>query len=180
MSRVGKNEISLPDGVSVEKTDSLLTVKGPMGSLQMTLMEGTDINLDSGKLQVAVTDAKPYTEMAKFHGLTRALVNNMVVGVSQGFVKDLEIVGVGYRASQQNQSILFQIGYSHNITFDPPEGITLEVVEATKVRVKGIDKQKVGQVAAEIRKLRPPEPYKGKGIKYKDETIRKKAGKTGK
>ena len=180
MSRVGKNEIILPEGVAVEKSNTLVNIKGPMGALQISLMDGTDISIDGNKMNVTVTDDKPYSLMAGFHGLYRALLNNMVVGVSQGFVKELEIVGVGYRATQQGNSVQFQLGYSHNIVFDPPEGITVEVLEPTKLIVKGIDKQAVGQVAADIRKLRPPEPYKGKGIKYKNEIIRKKAGKTGK
>ena len=112
--------------------------------------------------------------------MIRSLINNMVAGVSQGFEKNLEIVGVGYRVTQQNKDVQFQLGYSHPIVFSPPAGITIEVIEATKFRVKGANKQEVGQVAANLRKLRPPEPYKGKGIRYKDEQVRKKAGKTGK
>jgi large subunit ribosomal protein L6 len=180
MSRVGKKIIILPDGVTVDKNGNNVTVKGSLGSLQMNLLDGIEIHQEDKSLTIAVNEKFSYADMAKFHGLTRALIGNMVTGVSQGFIKDLEIVGVGYRATQQNQSVQFQLGYSHHIIFDPPQGINVEVLEATKVRVKGIDKQKVGQVAANIRKLRPPEPYKGKGIKYKDEQVRKKAGKTGK
>lgn len=118
--------------------------------------------------------------MAAFHGLSRALIANMINGVHKGFERELEIVGVGYRATQQNKNVVFQLGFSHNVTFVPPEGIEVQVLEPTKLKVKGINKQKVGQVAADIRKLRPPEPYKGKGIRYKNEYIRKKAGKAGK
>lgn len=180
MSRVGKKEIQLPDGVTIEKTNKALSVKGPLGLLKLTLMDGIDISVVDKTLNVIVSDGLSYTEMAKFHGLTRALLGNMITGVTTGFTKDLEIVGVGYRATQQSQAVQLQLGFSHHIIYNPPEGITVEVLETTKLRVKGIDKQAVGQVAANIRKYRPPEPYKGKGIKYKDEQIRKKAGKTGK
>jgi len=180
MSRIGKKSIEIPDGVNVDIKGSLITVKGPLGEQKYGLQDGITLSLEDKELKVLAENAETDKQIRALYGLTRSLINNMVVGVSKGFEKDLEIVGVGYRAIQQNKDIQFQLGYSHNIIFDAPEGITLEVLDATKVKVKGHDKQLVGQVAANIRKLRPPEPYKGKGIRYKDEHVRKKAGKAGK
>jgi large subunit ribosomal protein L6 len=165
--------------VTVSITDTNITVKGPLGENKLALLDGVKISTSGNILNVSIDDDKNKQKRA-YHGLFRTLVNNMIVGVSAGFVKELEIVGVGYRAIQQGSDIQFQLGYSHNIIFKAPKGITLEVTEPTKFKVKGFDKEQVGQIAANIRKLRPPEPYKGKGIRYKNENVRKKAGKTGK
>jgi large subunit ribosomal protein L6 len=180
MSRVAKKPIELPSGVSVDIQGSVVKVKGPLGEDSLSLENGISLKIDGNVVTISVENTSDQKKADAKGGLTRALVNNMVTGVSKGFVRDLEIVGVGYRATQQNKDVQFQLGYSHNIIFSPPEGITVEVLEPTKLKVKGISKQRVGQVAANIREMRPPEPYKGKGIKYKDEVIRKKAGKTGK
>lgn len=178
MSRIGKKPIVVPDNVQVIINGQDVSVKGPLGEQKITLLPGITVELVEKILNVH----KASEEKAQnaYQGLFRSLLSNMVIGVSSGFEKNLEIVGVGYRATQQNENIQFQLGYSHEIIFKAPEGITLQVVDPTKVRVKGIDKQKVGQIAANIRELRPPEPYKGKGIRYKGEAVRKKAGKTGK
>ena len=178
MSRIGKKPIEIPNGVKVDIKDSNVTVTGSLGTSSILLLDGVSLNYSGNVINV-----EPKSEEKQniaYQGLFRTLINNMVTGVSQGFEKNLEIVGVGYRATQQGPDIQFQLGYSHTILFKAPEGIKLEVVDPTKIKVKGTDKQVVGQVAANIRELRPPEPYKGKGIKYKDEVIRKKAGKTGK
>lgn len=178
MSRIGNKPIDIPDNVSVNINDLTVAVKGPLGEDSLSVLEGITLSLENNVLLVGIEyDEK---QIVAYQGLFRSLINNMVVGTSKGFEKDLEIVGVGYRATQQGQDIQFQLGYSHPIVFKAPEGITLEVVDATKVKIKGINKQQVGQVASDIRKLRPPEPYKGKGIRYKDEYIRRKAGKAGK
>jgi len=180
MSRVGKKPIEVPSTVSVEISEPNVKVKGPLGEEQITLLSGINVEMKDNCLNVLAPRAEDDKKIAAFHGLMRSLLNNIVVGVSTGFEKELEIVGVGYRATQQNKDVQLQLGYSHPILFTPPEGITIEVVEPTKLKVKGKNKQQVGQIAANIRKLRPPEPYKGKGIRYKDEYVRKKAGKTGK
>ena len=178
MSRIGKKPIEIPNGVKVDINGSNLTIAGTLGSSSISLIEGVKLNYSDNVLRVE-TKTEEKQDIA-YQGLFRSLIYNMVVGVSQGFEKNLEIVGVGYRATQQGDDIQFQLGYSHPIIFKAPKGIKLEVIDPTKVKVKGTDKQVVGQIAANIRELRPPEPYKGKGIKYKDEVIRKKAGKTGK
>ncbi|MCX8124781.1 MAG: 50S ribosomal protein L6 [Spirochaetes bacterium] len=181
MSRIGKKPIVIPNGVSVDVSGNVITVKGPLGTLQRELQNSINVAIENNMINITKKD--PQSKDKKVNalwGLTRALINNMVIGVSAGFEKNLEIVGVGYRATQKSNDVEFQLGYSHSILFSPPAGTKVEVVEPTKLRVKGIDKQLVGQVAANIRKLRPPEPYKGKGIRYKDEQIRRKAGKTGK
>ncbi|MBN1531943.1 MAG: 50S ribosomal protein L6 [Spirochaetes bacterium] len=180
MSRVAKKPIEIPAGVTVDIKGSTVAVKGPLGEDSMTLLDGISLKMENNILSVVADYDGGDKKIIASGGLIRALLNNIVVGVSKGFTKELEIVGVGYRATQQSKDVQFQLGYSHPIVFSPPAGVQLEVLEPTKVRVKGINKQQVGQVAANIRELRPPEPYKGKGIKYKDETIRKKAGKTGK
>ena len=180
MSRVEKKPIEIPQGVSVDLKENNVLVKGPLGEEILTLIDGISLKIENSIVSIVADHETGDKNLIAGGGLTRALINNMVTGVSKGFVKDLEIVGVGYRALQQNKDVQFQLGYSHTILFSPPEGITVEVMEPTKLRVKGINKQKVGQVAANIRELRPPEPYKGKGIKYKEEIIRKKAGKAGK
>jgi large subunit ribosomal protein L6 len=180
MSRVARKPIQVPNGVTVDYKDRVLTVKGPLGEDRLALMDGIDLEVKENLLSVTAKNLKEDKQVAASSGLIRSLISNMVTGVSKGFEKNMEIIGVGYRATQQSKDVQFQLGYSHPILFSPPAGITIEVLEATKFRIKGANKQQVGQVAANIRKLRPPEPYKGKGIRYKDEQVRKKAGKTGK
>lgn len=175
MSRVGKNPIPVPSGVQVELKRSHITVKGPKGQLERNLHPDMIIEVDNEEIRVKrPTESKPHKSL---HGLTRTLVANMVEGVSKGFVKRLEIEGVEYRAEMKGKSLVMSLGYSHPVKYGPIEGIEIEVPEPKKVVVNGIDKQKVGQTAAEIRAFRPPEPYKGKGIRYAGEQIRRKAGK---
>lgn len=178
MSRIGNKPINVPSNVEVNIAGRTVSAKGPLGEDRVEVLDGILVTKDGD--QLLLKPEKEDKAVIAYQGLFRSLINNMVVGISQGFEKDLEIVGVGYRATQQGENILFQLGYSHTITFEAPDGITLVVLEPTKIKIKGINKQKVGQVAANIRELRPPEPYKGKGIRYKNETVRKKAGKTGK
>jgi len=180
MSRIGKKTIVIPSGVTVEFKDREVLVKGPLGSDNMKLQPGIDLKIEGQELTVLLNEESAGENGTALHGLSRALIANFITGVSKGFEKDLEIIGVGYRATQQNKDVVFQLGYSHNITFTPPDGIAVEVVDPTKLKVKGINRQAVGQVAANIRELRSPEPYKGKGIRYKNEYVRKKAGKAGK
>jgi len=181
MSRIGKQIINVPSGVTVDFSNSQVVVKGPLGQQEFKLFTGLNLKIEEKTLEVAKDNPDQFSkELNALHGLARSLISNMVVGVSSGFEKELEIVGVGYRATAQNKNVQLQLGFSHNVIFTPPEGITVEVLEPTKLKVKGIDKQQVGQVAANIRKIRPPEPFKGKGIRYKDENVRRKAGKTGK
>jgi large subunit ribosomal protein L6 len=180
MSRIGKLPITVPSGVDVAVDDSVVTVKGPKGSLSHTVAE--PITVAHGQ-DGAVEVSRPNDERLSksLHGLTRTLIANMVTGVTEGYEKKLEIVGVGYRVLSKGPTQLeFQLGYSHSITFDAPEGITFTVDGPTKLGVQGIDKQLVGEVAANIRKLRKPEPYKGKGVRYAGEQIRRKVGKAGK
>lgn len=179
MSRVGKMPIAIPAGVTVEIAENnLVTVKGPKGELQRTLPQEMTIKMEDG--QITVERPNDLKKNKALHGLTRALLHNMVVGVNEGFEKKLEINGVGYRAAKQGNVLNLSLGYSHPIEFPQPEGIEIEVPDQTHITVKGISKEKVGQCAAEIRSFRAPEPYKGKGIKYADEYIRRKVGKTGK
>lgn len=179
MSRVGKAPITVPDGVEVSVAGSRVSVKGSRGSLEHTLPEGISATLEDGVIQVSRANEERPTKA--LHGLSRSLVNNMVVGVSQGFRKDLEIVGVGYRANSTSPDTLnLALGFSHPVEVKAPDGITFEVPEPTKIGVIGIDKQAVGQVAAVIRSYRKPEPYKGKGIRYAGERVLRKAGKSGK
>ncbi|TFH43315.1 MAG: 50S ribosomal protein L6 [Chrysiogenales bacterium] len=180
MSRVAKKPIQIPAGVTADYSDRVITITGPRGTQKQPIMQGVEIEIDNGEIRIVGKISSEDKKAAAAAGLIRALVANMVIGVLTGFEKQMEIVVVGYRAIQQNKDVQFQIGFSHPVVFSPPEGVTVEVLEATKFKVSGADKQQVGQVAANIRKLRPPEPYKGKGIRYKDETVRKKAGKTGK
>ncbi|HNU91903.1 MAG TPA: 50S ribosomal protein L6 [Spirochaetota bacterium] len=180
MSRIGKKVIPIPGGVTIDVKDRSVTVKGPLGTEAMELLQGIDLKLQGQEIEVVLDKSAGVERPDAIHGLSRAILANMVTGVSKGFEKDLEIVGVGYRATQQDKSIVLMLGFSHNVTFTPPAGVTVEVLDPTKLRVKGINKQVVGQVAANIRELRSPEPYKGKGIRYKNEKVRKKAGKTGK
>ncbi len=176
MSRIGKKPIELPNGVEISLQQDLLTVKGKLGVLTYAIPAGISVNAENAQVVVArATDQKRHRAL---HGLVRSLVNNMVVGVSVGFTRTLEIVGIGYRAKKEGAGIIISVGYSHPVEVPAPEGITLDVEGTTKIIVKGIDKQRVGQVAADIRKIRKPEPYKGKGIRYSDEVIRKKEGKT--
>ncbi|MFZ0014804.1 MAG: 50S ribosomal protein L6 [Acidimicrobiia bacterium] len=178
MSRIGNKPVDLPDGVAVEIDGSVVTVKGSKGELERSFNERIGFDLDDGV--VTVTRPDDARESRALHGLSRALLNNMVVGVSNGFSKELEIHGVGYRASLKGSNIELLVGFSHPVEVQAPDGITFEVPEQTKIIVSGIDKEQVGQVAANIRKVRPPEPYKGKGIRYVGEYVRRKAGKAGK
>lgn len=178
MSRVGKAPISIPSGVDVTLDGPKVTVKGPKGELSRRLPERIEISLDEGVLSAARPDES--RESKALHGLTRALLANMVTGVSEGYRKELEIQGVGYRAQLKGRDLELQVGYSHTVTIPAPDGITFEVPEPTRVSVSGIDKELVGQLAADVRKVRPPEPYKGKGIRYVGEYVRRKAGKAGK
>ncbi|MFC1618459.1 50S ribosomal protein L6 [Candidatus Neomarinimicrobiota bacterium] len=177
MSRIGKQLIALPEGISVDIADRNVTVKGPKGSLSYTLESGVSVSRQNSDLLVSrATDEKRHRAL---HGLTRALIANMVKGVSEGYSKRLDLIGIGYTIEQKGTNVLFNLGYSHPIYFQAPDGIELEVMNKnTSVVVRGIDKQLVGQVAAKMRSLRKPEPYKGKGIRYQDEIVRRKAGKT--
>ena len=178
MSRVGKSPITLPSGVDIKIEGSNVVVKGPKGQLDRRFNERVSISLEEG---VATLDRIDETrESRAIHGLSRALLANMVTGVAEGFHRDLEIQGVGYRAQLKGNDLELQVGFSHPVTIKAPAGITFEVPEPTKVSVVGIDKELVGQVAADVRKVRPPEPYKGKGIRYVGEYVRRKAGKAGK
>ncbi len=179
MSRIGKLPIAVPSGVDVAIEGALVTVKGPKGTLSHTVAAPITVEKGEGVLDVQRPDDE--RESKSLHGLTRTLINNMVVGVTEGYEKKLEIVGVGYRVLSKGPTQLeFQLGYSHPITFNAPEGITFTVEGPTRLGVQGIDKQLVGEVAANIRKLRKPEPYKGKGVRYAGEHIRRKVGKAGK
>jgi large subunit ribosomal protein L6 len=179
MSRIGRSPIPVPGGVDVRIDGSRVVVSGPKGSLERTLPGEITIRQDDSVLRVERPDDE--RQNRALHGLARSLVNNMVVGVSEGFTKELEIVGVGYRAAAQGPTrIELALGFSHAVAVDAPEGITFEVPQPTRIRVLGIDKEAVGQVAANIRKLRKPEPYKGKGIRYAGEVVRRKAGKAAK
>ena len=179
MSRVGKSPIAVPSGVTVTVADRRITVAGPKGSLERALPGVITVRQDDGQLLVERPDDE--RENRAQHGLTRSLVNNMVVGVTEGFTKELEIVGVGYRATAQGpNAIELALGFSHPVRVQAPAGIEFEVPAPTRVLVRGIDKEAVGQVAANIRKIRKPEPYKGKGVRYAGERVQRKAGKTGK
>ncbi len=178
MSRVGKNPVTLPSGVEVNVSGADVVVKGSKGELARTFSERIGFEIDNGT--VTVTRPDDTRESRALHGLSRALLNNMVVGVSEGFKKELEIQGVGYRAALKGSDLELQVGFSHSVTVQAPDGITFEVPEPTRIVVAGIDKEKVGQVAANVRGVRPPEPYKGKGIRYAGEYVRRKAGKAGK
>ena len=175
MSRIGRAPIPLPEGVSVTIEGQNVSVAGPKGRLSHTVVEPIRVLQDDGVLRVErPTDRAPHRAL---HGLSRSLVANMVEGVSAGFERRLEIVGVGYRATMRGAALDLAVGYSHTVTMDPPEGISFEVPAPTQVIVRGIDKQAVGQMAARIRQVRPPEPYKGKGIRYAGEPVRRKVGK---
>lgn len=178
MSRVGKRIIEIPSDVTVEINDNTVNVKGPKGELVNTFNEKMTYELEDNTLQVVrPNDSK---ENRTNHGTTRALINNMIVGVSQGFVKELELVGVGYRAQMQGNKLVLSVGLSHPVEFEPSEDLSITVEGNTNVKVEGINKESVGALASKIRAVRPPEPYKGKGIRYKGELVRQKEGKTGK
>ncbi len=178
MSRIGKLPITVPSGVEITVTGSHIAVKGSRGTLERALPPAMIIKLDGDTLTVArPTDT---TNHRALHGLTRTLVANMVEGVSNGYVRELELVGVGFRAAKQGSDLVLSLGYSHPIRYTPPEGITIDVPVPTQIAVSGTNKEVVGQVAAKIRSFRKPEPYKGKGVLYKGEKLRRKAGKSGK
>lgn len=175
MSRIGRKPVLIPTGVSIKSTDGVLVVKGPKGELSSTVHPSISVKVEAAEAIVSrVSDSKKDRAL---HGLWRALLQNMVVGVTTGYSQKLEIVGVGYRAEMKGKNLQLQIGYSHPILFGPPEGIKVEAPTQTNITISGIDKQLVGLVAAKLRSFRPPEPYKGKGIKYEGEYIRRKAGK---
>jgi len=178
MSRIGKLPIAIPAGVDVAIDGSTVTVKGPLGTLSRTVNSIINVEVKDG--QVIVTRPNDDKEARSLHGLTRTLIANMVEGVNKGYKKELEINGIGYRAAMEGNDLVMNIGYSHKVVMAQPEGIKVEVPAPNKIVISGPDKQKVGQFAAEVREKRPPEPYKGKGIKYVDEYIRRKEGKAGK
>ena len=179
MSRIGRMPIAIPDGVTVTIAENnQVTVKGPKGTLERVLPAEMDIKQEGS--EIIVTRPNDLKKMKSLHGLTRTLVANMVTGVTKGYEKVLEINGVGYRAQKQGKKLILSLGYSHPVEMEDPEGLESVLDGQNKITIKGIDKQKVGQYAAEIREKRKPEPYKGKGIKYADEVIRRKVGKTGK
>jgi large subunit ribosomal protein L6 len=179
VSRIGRMPVTLPQGVNVNVEGSQVLVKGPKGELTRTFPTGMDISFENGALVVKRPDDT--RQNRALHGMSRALLNNMVVGVSTGFEKVLEVNGVGYRAEMKGKTLVLYVGYSHEVPVEPPDGISFETDAKTRqIKVKGYDKELVGQIAANIREVRPPEPYQGKGIKYLQEKIRRKAGKTGK
>jgi large subunit ribosomal protein L6 len=178
VSRVGKNPVVIPSGVEVKFVNGIMTVKGPKGELSGPIHKDIAVALEDG--QVAVTRPSDSKTHRALHGTTRANIQNMVIGVTEGYKKGLELVGVGYKVELSGNNLIMNIGFSHQVAFVPPKGITFEVASPTAMSVSGIDKQLVGQIAAKIREIRPPEPYKGKGIKYSGEYIRRKAGKTAK
>ncbi|MGB9691523.1 MAG: 50S ribosomal protein L6 [Candidatus Sumerlaeaceae bacterium] len=177
MSRIGKVPVPIPKGTEVKITVNEIVVKGPKGQMTWVLPDRVSAEVRDGAVHVSRHGDD--RQARAFHGLAQRLIRNMVIGVSEGFKKELEINGVGYRASMEGKKLVLQLGYSHPVEFDPPTGITIEVPKPTSIIVSGYDKQAVGQVAANIRALRPPEPYKGKGIKYVDEKILRKVGKAG-
>lgn len=177
MSRIGRKPIPLPQGVTIDIDGTAVMVKGPKGEMKQEFSQDINIVLEDG--QILVQRKSDHPSQRSLHGLTRSLLNSMVIGVTTGFEKTLELVGVGYRAQKQGNKLVLSVGYSHPVEIDPPAGIEIEVPLPTKVVVKGIDKQAVGAIAANIREVREPEPYKGKGIKYDGEIIRRKAGKSG-
>jgi len=178
MSRIGKNPITIPPGVDVKITeDNIVTVKGPKGTLEQSISPEIDIDMEGATINVTrPTDTPRHRSL---HGLSRTLISNMVTGVTDGFTKELDINGVGYRAAKEGKKLVMNLGYSHQVIIDEIDGISVDVPAPNKIIISGINKQVVGQFAADIRKKRPPEPYMGKGIKYVDEVIRRKEGKTG-
>jgi len=179
VSRIGRLPVEVPSGVDVKINGSHIKIKGPKGEMEFTFSPNINLSFEDGEIKV--TRPSDIREMRSLHGTTRALIQNMIIGVTDGFQKELQLVGVGYRAAMQGKNLVLNVGYSHSVEIEPPPGIDLEVGDrAQQIFITGIDKQKVGQVAADIRKVRKPEPYKGKGIRYKEERIRRKAGKAGK
>jgi large subunit ribosomal protein L6 len=178
MSRIGRLPIDIPAGVDVTVDGGAVTVKGPKGELALTVASPIEVKVEDN--QVLVTRPDDERESRSLHGLTRSLIANQIIGVTQGYTKGLEIVGTGYRVAQKGSSVEFAVGFSHPVTVEPPVGITLTVEGNNKITVAGIDKQAVGETAANIRKIKKPEPYKGKGIRYAGEVVRRKAGKAGK
>ncbi len=178
MSRIGKLPIPIPNGVTVGVDRNYVTVEGPRGRLARSLPPQIAVRIEDGRVRCErPSDSREHRSM---HGLTRTLVANMVQGVSAGYRKELELVGVGYRVQKQGEDLVLSLGFSHPVRFHPPQGISVEVQDQTHFSVAGIDKELVGQVAADLRRLRPPEPYKGKGVRYRGEYVRRKAGKAGK
>lgn len=177
MSRIGKLPVKVPAGVNVEIKADQVTVKGPKGTLTRAIPPSVTVTLDQGNIVIARADDE--REARSMHGMARTIVRNMVQGVTQGFSRTLEIVGVGYKAEQKREYIVFALGYSHPIYYEVPAGIQAKLESPTKLVLSGADRQQLGAAAAKIRSLRPPEPYKGKGVKYSDETIRRKEGKSG-
>jgi large subunit ribosomal protein L6 len=178
MSRIGKSPIPVPAGVEVNISGSDVSVKGPKGTLSLTVASPITVAMADGQIVVSRPDDERVSR--SLHGLTRTLIANQIIGVTEGYTKGLEIVGTGFRVAAKGSDLEFALGYSHSITVKPPQGITFAVEGNTKITVSGIDKQAVGEVAANIRKLRKPEPYKGKGVRYAGEVVRRKAGKSGK
>jgi large subunit ribosomal protein L6 len=177
MSRIGKKPIAVPKGVKIDVHPGVVEVKGPKGSLRQPLPAGIGFELDGDTLNAKTLTDDP--QLGKFHGLARSLVANAVRGVTEGFRKDLDIVGVGYRAELKGKQVVFALGYSHPVVFDLPPGVDVAIDKQTHITVTGVDRQQVGQVAANIRRLRKPDPYKQKGVRYTGEVLKKKAGKTG-
>lgn len=179
MSRIGKMPVKIPSGVDVKINNTSLRIKGPKGELAHTFPPVVRIEQEDNQITITPTSEEQFSRA--MHGTARAVINNMVVGVSEGFMKELEIVGVGYRAELQGKTLVLSVGFSHTVEIPPPDGISYELDDrGREIKVIGFDKQVVGQISAEIRKVRPPEPYKGKGIRYKGEYVRRKAGKAGK
>ena len=178
MSRIGKKPIEIPAGVSVTADNGFVTVKGPKGELSRQFNPEIVVTIEENI--VTVTRPSDEKEHRALHGTTRAIIANMCEGVSKGFVRNLELIGVGYRAQKQGTKLILNVGYSHPVEIEPEEGLEVEVPANTKITIRGTDKQRVGELAANIRKTRPPEPYKGKGIRYEGEVVRRKEGKTGK
>jgi large subunit ribosomal protein L6 len=175
MSRIGKKPIAIPSGVTVTVDGQTLTVKGPKGQLAWTVADEVEVTQENGQLTLAARDD---TQRARaMWGLSRTLVNNMVEGVTKGYEETLELVGVGYRAAMKGSALSMQLGFSHDVDIKPPEGITFATPKQTEIRISGIDKQAVGEIASRIRRIRPPEPYKGKGVRYSGEKVRRKEGK---
>ena len=177
MSRIGRRAITIPAGVSVEQADGEIRVRGPKGALARRLPPAVTMQTADGELQFGRTEERKSARA--FHGLARAMVANMVRGVTQGFARELQIEGVGYRAEASGKKLTLALGFSHPVVLDVPEGLSVSVEGTSKIKIEGIDRDRVGQFAAELRNLRPPEPYKGKGVRYSDERIRRKVGKAG-
>ncbi|MEZ5111587.1 MAG: 50S ribosomal protein L6 [Microbacteriaceae bacterium] len=178
MSRIGRLPIEIPAGVTVSVTGRDVSVKGAKGELTLAVASPIEVSVEAG--QVLVTRPDDERESRSLHGLTRTLIHNNIIGVTEGYSKGLEVVGTGYRVAQKGGALEFALGFSHPVTFEAPAGVTLTVEGNNKITVSGIDKQAVGEIAANIRKIRPPEPYKGKGVRYAGEVVRRKAGKAGK